>query len=56
MLNWITENLGTILITAGLAVIVALIIRSLIHQKKQGKSTCGNNCAHCAMHGQCHQQ
>ena len=31
-----------------------LIVRSLIRQKKQGKSSCGAGCAHCAMHGQCH--
>ena len=29
-------------------------VRSLIRQKKQGKSSCGAGCAHCAMHGQCH--
>ena len=50
MLQWISENVGTILICMGLIVIVALIVRSL----KQGKSSCGAGCAHCAMHGQCH--
>ena len=54
MLQWISENVGTILICIGLIVIVALIVRSLIRQKKQGKSSCGDGCAHCAMHGQCH--
>ena len=54
MLQWINENVGTILICMGLIVIVALIVRSLIRQKKQGKSSCGAGCAHCAMHGQCH--
>ena len=54
MLQWIGENVGTILICIGLIVIVALIVRSLIRQKKQGKSSCGAGCAHCAMHGQCH--
>ena len=41
MLQWISENVGTILICMGLIVIVALIVRSLIRQKKQGKSSCG---------------
>lgn len=54
MLQWISENVGTILICMGLIVIVALIVRGLIRQKKQGKSSCGAGCAHCAMHGQCH--
>ena len=35
MLQWISENVGTILICMGLIVIVALIVRSLIRQKKQ---------------------
>ena len=30
MLEWLTANLGTILISAGLIVIVALIIRSIV--------------------------
>ncbi len=54
MLHWISANLSTILITLVLIAIVVLIIRSLICQKKQGKSSCGAGCAHCAMHGQCH--
>ena len=41
MLSWIMENIGTILITIVLAVIVVLIIRSLVKDKKQGKSSCG---------------
>ena len=52
MLQWIGDNLSTILICIFLLAIV-LIIRSLIRQKKQGKSSCGAGCAHCAMHGEC---
>ena len=54
MLQWISENVGTILICMGLIVIVALIVRSLFRQKKQGKFSCGCNCAHCALAGKCH--
>ncbi len=56
MLQWICANIGTILICLILTVAVVLIIRSLIRQKKQGKSSCGCGCAHCAMHGSCHAQ
>ncbi len=56
MLAWIAENIGTILITAALVLIVALITRKLIKDKKKGKSSCGCNCAHCAMAGSCHPQ
>ncbi len=54
MLQWIGANLATILICVLLTVTVILIVRSLIRQKKQGKSSCGCNCAHCAMRGSCH--
>ena len=54
MLQWISANLGTILICAALLAAVALILRSLLRQKKQGNSSCGCGCAHCAMHGACH--
>ena len=54
MLRWLSANLGTILISAALLVVVFLIIRYLLRQKKTGKSSCGAGCAHCAMHGQCH--
>lgn len=56
MLQWLSANLGTILISAALFVVVILIIRYLLRQKKAGKSSCGAGCAHCAMHGQCHSQ
>ena len=55
MLNWFSANLGTILISLILAVIVTLIVVYMLRQKKAGKSSCGANCAHCAMHGQCHE-
>ena len=55
MLDWFAANLGTILISLVLAVIVTLIVVYLLRQKKAGKSSCGANCAHCVMHGQCHE-
>ncbi len=54
MFSWLTANLGTILISAGLLAVVILIVVYLLRQKKAGKSSCGAGCAHCAMHGQCH--
>ena len=56
MFDWIAQNLGTLLISAVLIAIVTSIIISLIRQKKSGNSSCGCNCAHCALHGQCHKQ
>ena len=54
MLHWLTANLSTIIVSAILLAIVILISTHLIRQKKAGKSSCGSNCAHCAMHGSCH--
>ena len=58
MWNWITDNIGTILICLVLIAIVTAIIISMVKKKKKGKSvvcSCGN-CQGCAMHGSCHKQ
>ena len=54
MLNWITANLSTIVISANLLAIESSVTHLLIRQRKMGRSSCGCNCAHCAMHGECH--
>ena len=54
MLQWISANIGTILISLVLLAVVTLIIRSMVHDKKQGKSSCDGNCAGCAACGACH--
>ena len=54
MLQWIQMNLATIVIAAALVVMVGAIVWYLRRQKKQGKSSCGGNCAHCALRGTCH--
>ncbi|MBR6332077.1 MAG: FeoB-associated Cys-rich membrane protein [Dehalococcoidales bacterium] len=53
---WFAANIGNIVISLFLIAIVAAIIVYLIRQKQQGKSTCGNSCAHCALHGECHKK
>ena len=53
MLQWLSANIGTILIGGALLAVVLLIVRYLLRQRKAGKSSCGAGCAHCAMHGQC---
>lgn len=56
MLQWFSANAGTLVLCILLLAVVALIVRSLLRQRKQGKSSCGCGCAHCAMHGSCHSQ
>ena len=54
MLSWLTANIGTVLITLFLIAIVVIIVVKLRKDKKKGVSSCGGNCAHCAMSGSCH--
>ena len=56
MLSWLAANIGTVLITLLLIALVAVIIVKLRKDKKKGVSSCGGNCAHCAMSGTCHQK
>ncbi len=43
--------MGTAITGLGLIGVVGLIIRSMIHDKKQGKSIqCGGDCKHCGGH------
>ena len=55
MIAWLAENLGTILISVALIALIVLIIRSMIRDKKMGKSTCGGSCASCKMCAACRQ-
>ena len=54
MLNWISQNLATLLGAAGLIVAVAVIVAVLIRDKKKGKCSCGCSCQGCAMADTCH--
>ena len=53
MIVWLTENFATILISITLVAVITLIIMSMVKGKKHGKSSCGCNCAHCPMSGNC---
>jgi hypothetical protein len=45
--------MGTFIVLVVLIVIVALIIRNMVKDKKNGKSLhCGGDCSHCK--GNCH--
>ncbi|MBQ7717684.1 MAG: FeoB-associated Cys-rich membrane protein [Clostridia bacterium] len=48
------NNLPTVIITLVIVLNVALIIRSIIKDKKSGKHNCGAGCAGCAMSELCH--
>ena len=56
MLSWLSANIGTVLIVIHLLLIVIGIVVKLRRDKKKGVSSCGGNCAHCAMSGTCHRK
>ncbi len=53
-MNWFAENWGTLLVIAVIAAAVVFAVIVMMKDKKQGKSACGNKCAHCSMAGKCH--
>ncbi len=53
-MDWIVNNLATIIICLVLAAVVGLVIYKMAKDKKQGKSSCGGNCSCCPMGGCCH--
>ena len=54
MMNFLAANLGNIIVSAILSLMVALVIVSLVRKKKMGQTTCGCGCSHCVMHDSCH--
>ena len=48
MFAWLSANLINIVLIAVIALVVGLLIRGMIRDKKAGKRSCGGNCACCA--------
>lgn len=56
MINFLTENLATIIISGILILICSAIIAQQIKNKKNGKTSCGCGCSGCAMSSICHKK
>lgn len=56
MLQFLENNAGTIVVGIILLLVVAIVIRKLYRDKKQGKSSCGCGCENCASAGMCHKK
>ena len=52
-MEWLTENLGTLIVAAVLVILVALVVVKMVRAQKNGKASCGCGCANCAMAGKC---
>ncbi len=53
-MNWLTANLGTIVIAIIVAGLVGAVIFNSLRRRKQGKSSCSCGCADCPMKNKCH--
>lgn len=53
-MEFLRENLGTIITGIVVLVIAGSIIFKLIRDKRQGKSSCGCGCENCANSAYCH--
>ena len=51
--NFISQNIGTIVVLAIVAAIVALLIFKLVKDKKASKSSCSCGCSSCPMRDGC---
>ena len=56
MTEWVLNNISTIIVGAALAAIIICVVRLMIKNKKEGKSSCGCGCGGCAMHDICHSE
>lgn len=54
MINFLVNNIGTIIVSLIILIIVSLIIIKLVRDKKNGKSSCGCGCENCPNAGICH--
>ena len=53
MLAWLSANWINIVLIALITLIVGLLVRSMIRDKKAGKSACGGSCASCGVCSGC---
>lgn len=53
MMEWISANISTIVVSMLILSIVMLVIRKMAKDKKKGITSCGTSCSGCAMSGSC---
>lgn len=54
MFTWIAQNAATLILSALLIGVLALVVRKLVRDRRAGKSSCGCGCDSCASKGMCH--
>lgn len=56
MLDWLSENAATVIVSVILAAVVGLVIFIMVRDRKKGASGCGCGCSGCAMSEYCHKK
>ncbi len=46
-MDWLMQNLGTLICGLAVLLLVGLALRSVIREKQSGKCSCGGNCGAC---------
>ena len=56
MLLWLSANWGTLLVAAILALVIFVIVRKTVRDRRAGRHACGCDCCSggCGKCGQCH--
>lgn len=54
MLEWISQNLATIIIAVIIVAIIVCIIIKMRRDKKSGRTSCGCGCDNCPSSSICH--
>ncbi len=54
MIDFIVNNLPTIILSLVLLAVVIVTIVYLIRKKKKGECSCGSTCSECCMSSHCH--
>ena len=54
-MDWIVQNIGSIVVGAVLLLLVGVLIYGMRKDKKAGKSSTCSSCAGCPMSGKCHE-
>jgi len=53
-MEFLINNLGTILTSEAVIAILAAVIVNMVRKKKRGESSCGCGCSGCSMANVCH--
>lgn len=56
MLEFLSANIGTIIVGACLAAVVVTIAAVMIKNRRKGKTSCGCGCENCPSAGLCHKK